>query len=158
MVIQFSMGFSTFFYFLLKILMYSIAYWSHLAQEHTRKLHIHKKVHIKRHGKNNQITDSSKSSAVAKWNQTLKMNNLLPVILRGTVALQEAKADNIQAEWRMFSSVSPKSLQAKPTASKAKTITLSDVGFIFILLFSPQVTRSAAMVLISSKLGLGRKD
>lgn len=33
-----------------------------------------------------------------------------------------------------------------------------DVGFIFIPLFSPQVTGSAAMALISSKLGLGGKD
>lgn len=64
MVIQFAVGLSTFLYFLVKIPVYSIAYWPHLAQEYTWKPHTHKKLHLIWQGKNNQITDSSTSSAV----------------------------------------------------------------------------------------------
>lgn len=48
--------------------------------------------------------------------------------------------------------------ESKTNYLKGKPITLSDVGFHFYSFFSPHVTGSAAMALISSKLGLGRKD
>jgi len=76
-----------------------------LAQVHTGKLHPHLKLDGKRQG--GGIKEQIPAQALlcaAERNQTLRKSDLLPVILWGTVALQDTKADNIHGSWRMLSS------------------------------------------------------